>query len=92
MSRNHVAQPCRASLSDAMSSRAEVESLLRQALQPSSLEVTDVSGDCGSAFDVRVVSEAFVGRSRLEKHRMVHEALGDVMGKIHALKIDAKEP
>ncbi len=44
-------------------------------------------------FDVRIVSNAFVGKSQIQRHRLVYDALGDLMEtEIHALKIQAKAP
>jgi BolA protein len=44
-------------------------------------------------FLVRIASEAFAGRSRLQRHRMVYEALADMLpGEIHALNIEAISP
>lgn len=44
-------------------------------------------------FAVRIESEAFSGRSRLQRHRLVYEALADLMpGEIHALNIQAVSP
>lgn len=48
---------------------------------------------CGAAFDVHVVSEQFEGKNRIAIHRLIHDALEDVMGEIHALSIkSAKTP
>ena len=44
-------------------------------------------------FDVRIVSNAFAGKSQIQRHRLVYDALGDLMAsEIHALKIQAKTP
>ena len=44
-------------------------------------------------FQVRIESAAFAGRSRLQRHRMVYEALADMLpGEIHALNIEAISP
>lgn len=44
-------------------------------------------------FDVRIVSKAFAGKSLIQRHRLVYDALGDLMEtEIHALKIQAKSP
>jgi len=62
-----------------------IETSLRAALQPERLIVLDESaahaGHAGhreggeSHFRVRIVSAAFAGRSRVERHRMVNDAL-----------------
>ena len=44
-------------------------------------------------FDVRIVSEAFSGLNRIQRHRSVYEALGDLLqSDIHALRISALTP
>jgi BolA family transcriptional regulator, general stress-responsive regulator len=44
-------------------------------------------------FIVRIESQDFSGRSRLERHRLVYEALADLMPRdIHALNIEATSP
>ena len=50
-------------------------------------EYLDVSGD-GRHFDAVVVSEEFMNKSRLARHRMIYEALGDKMkDEVHALSM-----
>ena len=47
----------------------------------------------GSHWQLTIVSEAFRGKSTLARHRMVYEALGDLMKRdIHALRIEASAP
>jgi BolA family transcriptional regulator, general stress-responsive regulator len=47
----------------------------------------------GSHWQLTIVSEAFRGRSPVARHRMVYEALGDLMKRdIHALRIEAFAP
>ena len=47
----------------------------------------------GSHWQLTIVSEAFRGASAVARHRMVYEALGDLMKRdIHALKIEALAP
>jgi BolA protein len=49
--------------------------------------------DGAGHFQVRIESQAFSGRSRLQRHRMVYEVLADMMpGDIHALNIEAISP
>jgi BolA protein len=50
-------------------------------------------GATGSHWQLVIVSEAFRGKSPVARHRMVYEALGDLMERdIHALKIAASTP
>ena len=49
--------------------------------------------DGAGHFLVRIESEDFTGRSRLERHRLVYKALADMLPReIHALNIEAVSP
>lgn len=70
-------------------------------LNPSYLELQDDSAlhaghagnTGGSHYTVTIVSEAFNGLSLIKRHRIVYEAVGDLMAHdIHALSIKAKTP
>ncbi|KMW57771.1 Cell division protein BolA [Candidatus Rhodobacter oscarellae] len=76
----------------------EIESRLRAAFAPSTLEVVDESeqhrGHAGyqeggqSHFRVQIAAAGFADLSRIARHRAVHEALGkDLVGRIHALAL-----
>merc|ERR1711934_947978 len=67
-----------------MVSADELKEKITAALDPTHIEVTDTSGGCGSAFEVVIVSKAFEGKRLLQKHRLVNDALKDVMPDIHA--------
>ena len=76
---------------------------LTGAFAPTSLRVEDEShqheGHAGhrpggqTHFRVYIVSDAFRGKSRIERHRMINTALTDeLQGGVHALAIHAKSP
>jgi BolA protein len=76
---------------------------LTEAFSPESVRVVDESrqhqGHAGhrpggeSHFRVYIVSEAFRGKSRLERHRMINAALVvEIEGGVHALAIHAGAP
>jgi BolA protein len=79
-----------------------IRAMLEAAFAPAQVAVEDDSarhaghvGARGGAghFRVRIESQAFSGRARLERHRMVYEALAEMLpGEIHALNIDARSP
>ena len=83
-----------------------VEQAMRQrlaSLKPVSLDLHDESTQHaghsgarpsgGSHWYLAIVSEAFRGKSPVARHRMVYEALGDLMKRdIHALRIEAFPP
>jgi acid stress-induced BolA-like protein IbaG/YrbA len=51
-----------------------------------------VNGD-GQHFDALIVSTAFEGKSRIERHRLVYAALGDSMRhRVHALSMKTLTP
>jgi len=54
--------------------------------------VTDTSGGCGASFEVSCVSHAFAGKSLLQRHRLVNDALRAEMPSIHALSIKKAVP
>jgi BolA family transcriptional regulator, general stress-responsive regulator len=81
---------------------AVMESRLRAALQPHRIEITDESaahaGHAGARaggghYALIIVSAAFIGQSTLARHRLVYQALGELMQhEIHALSIRALTP
>jgi len=64
---------------------------IQQRMPDASVSVTDRTGTMDH-FSVRVVSDAFQGKSLLDRHRLVYEALAEPMkdGRIHALEIKAE--
>ena len=86
-----------------MTTRQIITNKLREAFLPESLEVQDEShlheGHAGHSpggethFRVYIVSQAFQGKSRIERHRMINTTLaGELAGSVHALAIHAKSP
>lgn len=79
-----------------------MESLLRENFSPDLLEIIDDShhhvGHAGAKngaghFTVKICSEAFVGKTLVQRHRMVYAALDSMMhSDIHALSIEASVP
>jgi BolA protein len=81
---------------------AEIQSRLESALQPESLQVEDEghkhvghegAKDGRGHFHVVIVSDQFKGKSLIQRHRLIYQAMGDLMQTdIHALSIDAYTP
>ena len=77
-----------------------LELRLRERLAPSQLQVLDESADhaghagsngtdFGTHFRVRIASPMFVGKSRVQRHRLVYDALQDFIDQgLHALAIE----
>jgi BolA protein len=79
----------------------QLRAALEQALMPRSLEIIDDSARhaghagarAGGHYRVTLVAEAFRGRSRLERHRLVYDAVAPLMQDgVHALNIVARTP
>jgi BolA protein len=79
---------------------ADLESRLREALEPTSLEVIDESAahaghsgagteGYGTHFRVRIASPRFAGKPRVARHRLVYDALQVFIAKgLHAIAIE----
>lgn len=71
-------------------------------LQPTAVELTDDSAQHaghvhnttgGGHYRLRITAPCFTGQSRIERHRIVHAALGNLLpGRIHAIAITALAP
>nr|WP_240147869.1 BolA family protein [Luteibacter yeojuensis] len=74
--------------------------MLTAALAPVELDVIDEghkhaghTGEGKGHFFARIVSRAFAGKNPIQRHRMVYDALAEMMPDgIHALSIEAKAP
>jgi BolA protein len=86
-----------------MSTKDAIINKLREAFLPESLDVADEShlheGHAGhrpggeTHFRVYIVSPAFEGKSRIERHRMVNSTLAtELKSSVHALAIKAHAP
>ena len=91
-------------MSDNLSAASRVErirTVMRDRLHPVRLEIRDdsaahaghVGGGGKGHFYIRVVSEVFSGKSLVERHRLVHDALAALLETdIHALSLSTKTP
>jgi len=73
-------------------SAAEIEGMIKAALPGAEVEIRDLAGD-GDHYAAHVVSSDFVGKNRVQQHRMVYDALGGRMGGVlHALQLTTGVP
>jgi stress-induced morphogen len=73
-------------------SGSEIERLIREALPDAHVVVVDLAGD-GDHYAARVTSKSFQGKSRVQQHQMVYEALkGEMGGALHALALETATP
>ena len=85
-----------------MTTAEKIEARLRERLRASHVEIEDEShrhaGHPGAAsggghFACLVVADSFEGRTAVERHRVVYEALGDLMKtEVHALALKTLTP
>ena len=73
-------------------SAEDIERLVKEALPDAKIELTDLAGD-GDHYSITVTSAEFKGKSRVQQHRMVMNALCGGMGTtLHALAVTTKVP
>ena len=69
----------------------EIESLIKEGLPDSKVEIQDLAGD-GNHYSATVTSSKFSGKSKIEQHKMIYNSLKGKMGnELHALALKTKE-
>jgi stress-induced morphogen len=69
----------------------EIENLVKQAIPDSVIDIRDLTGD-GNHYSATIISSLFKGKSKIEQHKIVYNALKGKMGnELHALTIKTKE-
>lgn len=73
-------------------SAIEIERLIREKLPDAEITIKDLAGD-GDHYAAQVISEAFRGKTRVQQHQMVYDALrGNMGGALHALALQTAAP
>jgi stress-induced morphogen len=71
---------------------ATIERLIREGLPDARVSIEDLRGD-GDHYAATVISRSFRGKSRVEQHQMVYQALRGRMGnELHALALQTSAP
>jgi stress-induced morphogen len=71
---------------------AEIERLIKSKFPDAKIQLKDLAGD-NDHWAAHVVSSAFKGKSRVQQHQMVYDALGGQMGgALHALQLTTALP
>ena len=71
---------------------AEIAALIKAALPDAEVRIDDLAGD-GDHYHAHVTSGLFAGKSRVQQHKLVYEALGGRMGgELHALQLTTAVP
>ena len=69
-----------------------IEEMIRASIPDAIVTITDLAGD-GDHYSALVVSSAFAGKSKVQQHQMVYQALqGKMGGELHALALKTQAP
>ena len=70
----------------------DIERLIKTALPDAEVEIRDLAGD-GDHYAAHVVSASFKGKTRVQQHKIVYDALqGRMGGALHALALTTAAP
>ena len=70
----------------------EIERLIKARIPDAEVTIRDLAGD-GDHYAATVVAESFRGKSRVQQHQIVYDALkGEMGGKLHALALQTSIP
>src|SRR5690242_16273915 len=71
---------------------SDIERLIRARIPDAEVTIRDLAGD-GDHYAATVIAESFRGKSRVQQHQIVYEALkGEMGGKLHALALQTGTP
>ena len=71
---------------------ATIEKMIREGIPDATVRIEDLRGD-GDHYAAYVTSAAFEGKTRVQQHQMVYNALQDKMGgELHALALQTSVP
>jgi len=71
---------------------ADIEALIKAKLPDAQVTIRDLAGD-GDHYAAEIVSEAFRGKTRVQQHQLVYDALqGNMGGALHALALQTSAP
>ena len=71
-------------------SQVDLRGLLEEKFPNASIEIVDLAGD-DDHYSVVITDKMFEGKTRIEQHKLVNRALGDVLGgTLHAMQLKTK--
>jgi stress-induced morphogen len=73
-------------------SATDIERMIREAIPDAKVTIEDLRGD-GDHYAAHVISATFKGKSRVQQHQMVYQALkGRMGGELHAMALQTSVP
>ena len=71
--------------------KGEIENLIKKSIPDAEITIQDLVGD-ENHYSATIKSKIFVGKSKIEQHKIVYKALGEKMGnELHALALNTME-
>ena len=71
-------------------SKDEIQTLIENSILNASVTIEDLRGD-GDHYSATIVSKSFLGKTKIEQHKMVYDSLKGKMGnELHALMLKTK--
>ena len=71
---------------------SDIETMIKAGIPDATVTIRDLAGD-GDHYAAEVVAESFRGKSRVQQHQMVYDALkGNMGGVLHALALQTSAP
>ena len=68
----------------------QIETLIKDSIPESKVIIEDLRGD-GDHYSATVISKTFIGKNKIQQHKMVYDSLKGKMGKeLHALMLKTK--
>ena len=68
----------------------QIETLIKNSIPESKIIIEDLRGD-GDHYSATVISKTFIGKNKIQQHKMVYDSLKGKMGKeLHALMLKTK--
>ena len=70
--------------------KEEIEDLIKASIPDATVKIDDLKGD-GDHYSATIVSKSFLGKSKIDQHKMVYDSLQGRMGnQLHALMLKTK--
>ena len=70
----------------------DIERMIKAGIPDAEVTIRDLAGD-GDHYQAVVIAESFRGKSRIQQHQLVYQALkGEMGGKLHALQLQTGPP
>ena len=71
-------------------SQNQIKNLIKESIPDSKVIIEDLKGD-GDHYSATVISKSFIGKNRIEQHKVVYDSLKGKMGnELHALMLKTK--